>query len=232
MAIATHIVIGIRKTFAQKMQNDKRLAELAEMIAAGGGTYVHAQEYAELAAAALSQTILEYVTVETVPEITMELAEAILKPTLKTGFESIEAISRAVQQNLNAAAGIGLKAVGARQNMDRVQGLCTAVSGYDNTAAALWIFGEPVTTYMRTIPADVLKANVEFQGRAGLEPMIARRSVGKCCDYCDRLAGMYYYPVIDTDVYRRHDRCRCTVDYIPGDGRVQNVHSKRWIDMR
>lgn len=232
MAIATHIVIGIRKAFAQKMQNDKRLAELAELIAAGGGTYIQAQEYAELAAAALSQAILEYVTVETVPEITLELAEAILKPTLKTGFESIEAISRAVQQNLNAAAGIGLKAVGVRQNMDRVQGLCTAVSGYEETADALWIFGEPIKTYMRTIPADVLKANVAFQGQAGLAPMIVRKNVGKCCDYCDRLAGSYQYPAVDSDVYRRHDRCRCTVDYIPGDGRVQNVHSKRWIDMR
>lgn len=232
MAIATHIVIGIRKAFAQKMQNDKRLAELAELIAAGGGTYVQAQEYAELAAAALSQAILEYVTVETVPEITLELAEAILKPTLKTGFESIEAISRAVQQNLNAAAGIGLKAVGVRQNIDRVQGLCTAVSGYEETADALWIFGEPIKTYMRTIPADVLKANVAFQGQAGLAPMIVRKNVGKCCDYCDRLAGSYQYPAVDSDVYRRHDRCRCTVDYMPGDGRVQNVHSKRWSDLR
>lgn len=232
MAIATHIVIGIRKTFAQKMQNDKRLAELAELIAAGGGTYVQAQEYAELAAAALSQAILEYVTVETVPEITLELAEAILKPTLKTGFESIEAISRAVQQNLNAAAGIGLKAVGVRQNIDRVQGLCTAVSGYEETADALWIFGEPIKTYMRTIPADVLKANVAFQGQAGLAPMIVRKNVGKCCDYCDKLAGSYQYPAVDSDVYRRHDRCRCTVDYMPGDGRVQNVHSKRWSDLR
>lgn len=30
------------------------------------------------------------------------------------------------------------------------------------------------------------------------------------------------------DVYRRHQRCRCTVDYYPGDGKVQNVHTKEW----
>ena len=27
---------------------------------------------------------------------------------------------------------------------------------------------------------------------------------------------------------RRHEYCRCTVEYAPGDGRRQNVHTKQW----
>ncbi|CAG7589950.1 hypothetical protein PEPTYR26121_01104 [Peptoniphilus tyrrelliae] len=41
---------------------------------------------------------------------------------------------------------------------------------------------------------------------------------------------MYEYPDVPKDVYRRHQRCKCTVDYLPGDGRKQDVHTKKWID--
>lgn len=30
------------------------------------------------------------------------------------------------------------------------------------------------------------------------------------------------------DVYRRHQRCRCSVEYYPRDGKIQNVHTKKW----
>lgn len=32
------------------------------------------------------------------------------------------------------------------------------------------------------------------------------------------------------DVYRRHERCRCRVEYDPGDGRRQNVWDKKWTE--
>ena len=31
-----------------------------------------------------------------------------------------------------------------------------------------------------------------------------------------------------SDVWRRHNNCRCTVDYDPGEGKVQDVWSKKW----
>ena len=30
------------------------------------------------------------------------------------------------------------------------------------------------------------------------------------------------------DVFRRHDFCRCVVEYTPGDGKWQNVYNKKW----
>lgn len=40
------------------------------------------------------------------------------------------------------------------------------------------------------------------------------------------------YPDVPPDVYRRHERCRCTVLYDPADGKRkrQNVHTKKWTD--
>lgn len=54
---------------------------------------------------------------------------------------------------------------------------------------------------------------------------------GNCCEWCRNLAGSYTYPDgVPHDVYRRHQRCRCAVDYNPGNGKNQNVHSKQWRD--
>ena len=39
---------------------------------------------------------------------------------------------------------------------------------------------------------------------------------------------MYFYPKVDKNVFRRHDRCDCVVEYYPGDGKKQNVWGKQW----
>lgn len=71
-------------------------------------------------------------------------------------------------------------------------------------------------------------ANVAMHGRAGLIPKIIRKAESKCCEWCSKLAGEYEYPEVPDEVYQRHERCRCTVDYDPGNGKRQNVHTKQW----
>ena len=45
-----------------------------------------------------------------------------------------------------------------------------------------------------------------------------------------KLAGVYNYPDVPEDVYRRHNNCRCQVIYDPKDGsRKQDVHDKKRI---
>lgn len=51
---------------------------------------------------------------------------------------------------------------------------------------------------------------------------------GHGCAWCSKLAGVYTYPNVDRDVYRRHDNCTCTVDYQPGNGKRQDVWTKKW----
>ena len=71
--------------------------------------------------------------------------------------------------------------------------------------------------------------------KAGLRPKIRRTSTGKCCEWCNRLTGVYDYEAVsDTgnDVFRRHKHCRCTVEYDAGDGKVTNVHTKKTTDKK
>ena len=65
---------------------------------------------------------------------------------------------------------------------------------------------------------------------AGLRPRVIRTAESHCCKWCSALAGTYDYPRVPKDVYRRHERCRCRVEYDPGEGRRQNVWNKTWTE--
>ncbi|MBR3419307.1 MAG: hypothetical protein IKG82_11505 [Oscillospiraceae bacterium] len=55
---------------------------------------------------------------------------------------------------------------------------------------------------------------------------ITRKTDGKCCEWCDKMAGRFEYGAEPDDIYRRHDNCDCTVTFENGRKR-QYVWSKR-----
>ncbi|WP_246060403.1 hypothetical protein [Peptoniphilus catoniae] len=56
-----------------------------------------------------------------------------------------------------------------------------------------------------------------------------RKEVGNCCDWCKEVVGVYEYPDVPKDVFRRHRYCRCTIDYAPRNWKIQNVHTKKFF---
>ena len=129
---------------------------------------------------------------------------------------------------VSASSKIGIKAIEPALNQDRIDGIINRISNEEHFDEVKWILGEPVVNFTQSIVDDSIKANAEFQYKAGLTPKIIRTVAGNCCEWCRALAGKYSYPDVPKDVYRRHQRCRCTVNYHPGDGKVQNVHTKEW----
>ena len=70
--------------------------------------------------------------------------------------------------------------------------------------------------------------NADFHAKAGLKPKLTRYVNSEHCEWCDKLAGTYDYPV-DKIIYARHENCDCVVEYHPKDGRgIQNSHTKGW----
>ena len=62
-----------------------------------------------------------------------------------------------------------------------------------------------------------------------MTPIIKRTGGFKCCKWCSSLYGIYKYPnEVPKDVYKRHENCTCTVEYIPSLSKRQNVHDKTW----
>lgn len=148
------------------------------------------------------------------------------------GCESLFQTTAAVraQQAMNNAAGIGLKAQPAPVDSQRIDGILNRVVSAERYDDAAWVLDEPVKTFSRSAVDETLRRNVEFQGKAGLAPRIIRRAESHCCKWCSALEGVYTYPDVPKDVYRRHANCRCSVEYDPGGGKRQNVHSKGWTE--
>lgn len=86
--------------------------------------------------------------------------------------------------------------------------------------------GAPVENVAKSFHDDYMKKNAEFRSDAGLKCYINRVTDGKCCEWCNRLAGRYVYGEEPHDVFRRHDNCGCTVTYECGRQR-QDVWSKK-----
>ena len=94
---------------------------------------------------------------------------------------------------------------------------------WDDLASAL----NGLENALRATADDMVKSNAEFATSSGLTAKIVRSTSGECCAWCSSIAGTYTYGSEPKDVYRRHNNCDCTVEYVTSKG-SQNVHSKQW----
>ena len=160
------------------------------------------------------------------------IASRLIPSTLDENYKLVSDYAAKAQRILNQKAGIGLKALKAPQNEDRVNGIVNAVSNaewYDDVSG--WIL-TAMENFCQNIVDRTIQTNADFHAKAGLSPKIIRKAERKCCKWCRALAGKFDYSDLPDDIYRRHDNCRCTVLYDPADGskKLQNVHAKKWTD--
>ncbi len=227
--IAPELLEAIRKDFNDAYVESEKIALLLEKVRAGSATYAEANEYAlelgDILASAYNKNIISAVLPD--GQMYYNIAKRIIEPTMDNNYNLIADTSMQVQKSMNEAAGIGIKVVKPELNSDRIDGIINRISGeaFENVK---WLLDEPIKNFSQSVVDDFIKVNSEFHGKSGLTPKIIRKLSGGCCDWCAGLAGKYTYPDVPPDVYRRHQRCRCTVEYDPGSGKVQNVHTKQW----
>ena len=219
--VAPKLLEAIRKDFTELLDG----AKIEKM------NYMAAGFYADKVGEALAEAFRRNISPESLPDGKMywNIADRVVRPMLEDDHKLVADAAQEVQQILNKEAGIGLKAQRAPLDQDKVAGILNKVSAAEDYADVAWVLDEPVKTFSRSVVDDTLRRNVEFQGKAGLRPRIIRTAESKCCKWCSALDGVYSYPDVPKDVYRRHERCRCDVEYDPGGARRrQNVHTKRW----
>ncbi|WP_449458427.1 hypothetical protein [Streptococcus suis] len=193
-------------------------------------SYVTVNDFALEVGDILAEALSSSVTGDKLPDGKMyyNIANRLLADTLGRNFELVSGYAGQVQEDLNKAAKIGLQVQVPEINQDRIDGLVNRLSSEDDFDKVAWMLDEPIVNFTQSIVDDSIKANAEFHYDSRLSPQIIRKEGGKCCDWCREVVGIYQYPKVPKDAYRRHQRCRCTVDYDPKNGKVQNVHSKRW----
>lgn len=226
--IAPELLARIEQGFSKQFKTDQFLAELAAKLEAGTATHTEAYEYAGRVGEILTDTYQHTISSASLPDgkLWYNIANRVITPTMNHNYDIIAQYVTDVQTNLNKAAGLGIKAIQPDMNAaDKIQGIVNRVSSESSYDDIQWILQEPVKTFGRNVVDASISANVNFQGKAGLTPKIVRKATGSCCKWCMALAGTYTYPDVPKDVYRRHDNCRCVVNYDPGNGKIQSVHS-------
>ena len=191
-----------------------------------------ANQYAIEIGEILSKALGASLTNETLPDGKMyyNIAQRVLTDVLGRNYELVSDYTEQVQKNLNSEARIGLTAQVPELNQDRIDGLVNRLASEESFDDVKWLLDDPIVNFSQSIVDDNIRKNVEFHHKVGLSPKIVRRVVGHPCKWCKSLEGSYNYPEVPKDIYRRHGKCQCTVDYHPGNGKKQNVHTKRWAE--
>lgn len=204
-------------------------------IAEGKATYEDINHFTVKVGELLSETFLEEVSSEVLPDGRMyyNIANRVIPQSFWDNYNLVTQAAKSVQESLNQKAGIGMQFIKPEFDMDKMNGIVNRIASETNYDDIKWILNEPVVNFTQSIGDNCVKKNAEFQYKSGLYPKIVRRAARKCCKWCSRLAGDYEYPDVPKDVYRRHSNCRCTVSYDPGNGskKRQDVWSKQWTDV-
>ena len=159
-----------------------------------------------------------------VPE---ELREAVCTALLRERYDTMNGILADVQEAADEALGLSLDAAHAPFPSERVQTVAHSLIDPGVTAATIQRrANKPVATVARSFHDDFIETNAKKRSDLGLRCHITRETDGKCCPWCDGLAGRYVYGRHPGDIFRRHDNCGCTVTYEEGRQR-QDVWTKR-----
>lgn len=226
--IVPELLDKIQKDFQDEVKKSNKLKALRKLIDNKQATYEQANEYAIEIGEILARSFKKRISSSVLPDGRMyfNIGERILNPTLTKNYELVTNIAKEIQEELNRQVGIGLKVSVPKVDKGKIKGFVDRLSSelFDDVS---WILQEPIINFTHNGVNDVLEANASFQANVGLKPKIKRTLVGGACKWCVSLAGTYSYPDVPQDVYKRHERCRCTVEYIPDGVKRQNVWTKR-----
>ncbi|WP_240915096.1 hypothetical protein [Streptococcus ruminicola] len=219
----------VQDNFGQEFGKSEVVVKTLKTLEAKKATYANANDFAIEVGEILSKALTTSVTADKLPDGKMyyNIAKRLLEPVLQQNHELVADYSSKVQTVLNESAKISLVAQPVELNQDRIDGFIERFSREDKFDDVKWLLGDPIVNFTQSIVDDSIKKNAEFHAKAGLQPKIVRKTAGRCCKWCQSLAGSYNYPDVPKDVYRRHQNCRCTVDYKPGDGKKKNIWSKK-----
>lgn len=204
----------------QAILNDEKVGTFAEL-------YPMSKRVGQYAAKSLSN----HYTEELLPDgiLYWNIMESTIMPVMKNIHKIDNQLAFNVQKKLDAAQKIGIKPQESDFPEERVNSVMNMLSTLTNDnktdlQRASQILTRSVVNISNSIIDNFIQKNAEFRANAGMTAKIIRTSSGHCCEWCNEIAGTYKYPDVPKDVYRRHDNCDCTVEYVCG--KVKNiVHS-------
>lgn len=221
----------IEKSFDLKTKESNIIKNKLKALKNKKANYKDANEFAVEVGKILADTFQDKIKTGDLPDGKMyyNIAKRLIEPNMVRNHDLVSEYSKEVQSILNKKAKISIQAQKADLNQDRIDKLVDKITKYDSFEDGKWLLNEPIKNFTQAVVDETIRKNADFHSKAGLSPKIERYTNGKCCDWCDKLAGIYNYEDVKNtgnEVFRRHRHCDCLVMYDPKNGKNKRiVHS-------
>lgn len=203
----------VKAEWMQAVNADPTVQRYLHQIKEGRGTYKSANKVAVRVGELLGKTLKAH-PIDNVDEWDYV---NLIPSCLGLDHEYIVSVCRDVQNNMNKDAGLGIKYKEPEFNWDRVNGLVDELRNNPEFTNIQKSFYDQLVNFSENIVDDSIRDNAGVLFRAGVRTMVIRQAEFKACEWCRDVAGSYDYAEVRTtgnDVWRRHENCRCTIDYI------------------
>ena len=208
-----------------EVHNDKKVKKLIDDIYQKADSFIIGNKYSVES----SRLIGQYLS-EAIPDINLIERESVCKALLRGEHEQVNKLLAMIQKRSDAKIGLKLNAVKPAANFDRINQIATSMM--DETVPIETIqrrCRNGVENVARSFYDKFIQVNAESRKKMGIQGYIVRIAAPDCCSWCTAIAGRYEYGQEPDGIYRRHDKCNCTVTYENGRER-QNVWTKeKWM---
>lgn len=232
--IAPEIYAKIKESFDRKYAQAQLfggpLSATLEKINNGTATFRDADLYAVQVGGMMADAMKENLDLEDLPggRLYRNIAERTIGDGLKDTYGIMSNVSRAIQEEINAANKIGLKAAQPKLETDRVDSIVERAVQAKTQELLNATIEAAVPNFARQVVDDTQKANARMHSRAGLNVKVEREYDGvglhdgeDSCDWCLAREGVFTYEkALDVGAFERHEGCGCTITYTSAKGEV------------
>ncbi len=216
----------IKQEFINTVNNDKKVQELYAKIRSGDASYKTGSQIAARIGEDLGKVLKKYAPQTSVYEWDLD---DLLPKSLGLDHSMVTEACLQIQEKMNKDAGLGLKPKAPKFDFDRVNGMIKELEEHaDRFSDIEKSFWDQLSNFSQSIVDQSIRDNANLMFQAGIRTLVVRQPEGGACKWCNALAGSYdYNEVKDTgnDVWRRHENCRCTIDYVTE--RNSNLYTER-----
>lgn len=222
----------IKPLFLAELRADKRAQELWTLIEDGTATYAMASEYAARVGDALAKVLRLNAPLEDISEWDIE---NLIPKSLGLDHELVTGACQRVQEALNADAGLGIRFQPPIFDSDRAYGIVTELRNNPEFVNIEASFYDQLVNFSQNVVDESIRDNARVLSNAGIRSTVMRRAEFRACPWCREVAGTYDYEDVretGNDVWRRHENCRCIIDYITeynGSRYTERVNNQRRV---
>ena len=213
--VSPSILGAVAKDFKKKYSSSKEINRLLVKIEKGTASHADSYQFAQKVSDYLNYAIKKNITGSTLPDgkLYYHISEYVLTPLLKNNHALVTSYAKSVQEILNIKDDVPFKGVTAKVNTDRIEGICSEFSRADKFEDTQQELADTIENYSFSSVDDTIKENVRFLNSLGYNEVVERHAESGACKWCRSLDGTYdYSPNMDNTVFKRHKRCKCTID--------------------